>query len=96
MIVLAYPPFSNLLVSGLENRYSKHVSADKVDYIHVLGSGHVVDDSQPLSSQISNSGLKRVVEGVVLHKKYPDSQIGDYHQKYRCRVYSDSVTYRFV
>lgn len=75
MIVLAYPPFSNILVNGLEKRYSKYVSVNEFDYIHVLGSGRVIDDSQPLSSKISNSGLKRVVEGVILQKTHSDSKL---------------------
>jgi len=74
-ILCAYPPFSNYLVKGLEHQYHKYNYKEKVEYIHVLGSGHNTDYAQPISSQISDAGVKRVLEGVIIHKNIPNSKI---------------------
>lgn len=76
LFLFAYPPFSNMLVSGLEDRYVKYdYTHDGIKYIHVLGSGHVSDETQPLSSLIGSSGVKRVLEGVLLHKNIENSKL---------------------
>ncbi len=75
LFLFAYPPFSNALVKGLEEKYPKYDYKQSVKYIHVLGSGHNTDDSQPLSSQISGAGVKRVLEGVIIHKQIEGSKI---------------------
>jgi uncharacterized SAM-binding protein YcdF (DUF218 family) len=75
LFLFAYPPFSNYLVSGLENQYAKYDYKEKVTYIHILGSGHTTDSLQPISSQISDAGVKRVIEGIIIHNHMPDSKI---------------------
>lgn len=76
LFLFAYAPFSNMLVSTLENRYIKYdYSHNSIKYIHVLGSGHVSDDTQPLSSLIGDSGVKRVLEGILLHKNITNSKL---------------------
>ncbi|MEA1891296.1 MAG: ElyC/SanA/YdcF family protein [Campylobacterota bacterium] len=75
MLLLAYPPFSNFLVSNLENQYPKYSYKHNIKYIHVLGNGHNTDSSQPISSQIGDGGIKRVLEGVIIHLKTPDSKL---------------------
>ena len=75
LFLFSYPPFANFLVQNLENQYSKFDYKTEVKYIHVLGNRHNTDPSQPISSQISNAGTKRVLEGVIIHKNMPDSKI---------------------
>ncbi len=75
LFLFAYPPFSNALVKGLEEKYPKYNYTQSVKYIHVLGSGHNTDNSQPLSSQISAAGVKRVLEGIIIHKQIEDSKL---------------------
>ncbi len=75
LFLFAYPPFANYLVSGLENQYAKYDYKENVKYIHVLGNGHDTDEAQPLSSQLSDASMKRVVEGIVIHNKISDSKI---------------------
>ncbi len=76
LFLFAYPPFSNMLVTNLENRYPKFESTDlNVSYIHVLGNGNNDDYTQPLSSMVSAAGLKRVVEGVMIQKRYPGTKL---------------------
>ena len=73
--LFAYPPFSNVLVSNLEEKYSKYNYDKNITYIHVLGSGNSDDFSQPISSMLGDSALKRVVEGVVIYKKQPNLKL---------------------
>lgn len=76
LFFFAYPPFSNFLVKGLEDVYPKFEPAnEKITYIHVLGSGNNDDTTQPLSSMIGDTSMKRVVEGVLLQKHYPGSKM---------------------
>jgi len=75
LLLFSYEPFSNFLVKNLEDKYPKYEHKDGIKYIHVLGSGHNTDESQPLSSNIASSGLKRVLEGVIIHKQAPGSKL---------------------
>lgn len=69
LFVFSYPPIANTLVKQLESQYTKYSESDDIHYIHVLGSGHHEDDNQPISSQISSSGLKRTLEGARIFKQ---------------------------
>jgi len=75
LLLFSYPPFANFLVQNLENQYPKFDYKQRVKYIHVLGNGHNTDPSQPISSQISSGGTKRVLEGIIIHKNMPHSKI---------------------
>ena len=75
LFLFSYPPFSNFLVQNLENQYPKYDYRHDVKYIHVLGNGHNTDETQPISSHVSDGGTKRVLEGVIIHKKIPNSKI---------------------
>lgn len=75
LALFAYPPFSNFLVTQLENQYPKCNYTKDIKYIHVLGNGHTTDPSQSISSQISDGGVKRVLEGIIVHKNIPQSKI---------------------
>ena len=75
LLLFSYPPFANFLVQNLENKYPKFDYKHNVKYIHVLGNGHNTDKDQPISSQISSGGTKRVLEGVIIHKHLADSKI---------------------
>ncbi|QOY50877.1 ElyC/SanA/YdcF family protein [Candidatus Sulfurimonas baltica] len=72
LLLFSYHPFSNFLVKNLENQYPKYWYKEKIKYIHVLGSGHNTDESQPLSSQVAS---KRVLEGVIIHLQTPNSKL---------------------
>ncbi len=75
LLLFSYEPFSNFLLENLENQYPKYDYKKDVKYIHVLGSGHNTDKSQPLSSNIGSVGVKRVIEGVGIHFKTPNSKL---------------------
>lgn len=75
LILFSYPPFSNMLVENLENRYEKYDYKTNIKYIHVLGGGHTTDVTQPLSSKLSDASTKRVLEGVIIYKNTPKSKL---------------------
>ena len=75
LVLFSYPPFVNMLVLPLENNYPKYQYAHKIKYIHVLGGGFNADFSQPISSNLAESALKRVLEGVVIYKQNPDAKM---------------------
>ena len=75
LFLYSYQPFSNYLVSNLENKYHKYDYKQNVKYIHVLGGGHTTDISQPISSQIGEAGIKRDLEGIIIHKHMKGSKI---------------------
>jgi uncharacterized SAM-binding protein YcdF (DUF218 family) len=75
MFIFSYPPFANFLISNLENQYSKYDYNHKVNYIHVLGSGHNTDATQPLSSQIGSASVKRDLEGILIHFKTANTKL---------------------
>ncbi len=75
LFLFSYPPFSNYLVKNLENRYEKYSYDHNITYIHVLGSGHTTDKTQPISSKLSDPSTKRVLEGIIIHKNTPDSKL---------------------
>jgi len=73
LFFFSYQPISTMLVAFLENEYKGVSQTQNIRYIHVLGTGHKKDSQQPITSQISDSGVKRVTEGVRLHFLHPDS-----------------------
>lgn len=75
LFLYSYPPFSNYLVSNLENKYHKYDYKQNVKYIHVLGSGHNDDNSQPISSRAGTVGAIRVLEGVVIYNQIANSKL---------------------
>ena len=75
LLLFSHNPFSNFLIKNLENQYSKYNYEKNIKYIHVLGSGHNTDASQPLSSQIGSAGIKRVLEGIIIHLKTKNSKL---------------------
>ncbi len=44
-------------------------------YVTVLGGGFTRDERFPVTSQISDESLKRLVEGIRIHRKLPDSKL---------------------
>lgn len=75
---LSYGPISDALVRPLEYRYpplieSKHLT--QVKWVVVLGGGHISDPQLPVTSQISDFALTRLVEGIRLYRERPDRKL---------------------
>ena len=62
--------------SPLERQYTAFFPVDgTIDYVMVLGSGHVVDDKIPPTSELSRTGLMRLSEGIRVMRMYPGSKL---------------------
>lgn len=74
LLLFSFPIFSNVLVENLENKYPKYDYKKRVTYIHVLGAGFN-DGDFALSSKLSDASTKRILEGVIIHKKILGSKL---------------------
>ncbi|MGZ3593891.1 MAG: ElyC/SanA/YdcF family protein [Syntrophales bacterium] len=83
--LFAYGSFSDLFLSPLERQYPPFMleSADSrsssslhsIKWIVLLGGGHVADPRLPVTSQISEESLARLVECVRIHRMIAGSRI---------------------
>lgn len=70
--LLSYPPVPAMILIPLEYRCNALTETEKMGetvYIHVLGSGHVSNSNLPLSSQIENTSIARIIEGISLYQR---------------------------
>jgi uncharacterized SAM-binding protein YcdF (DUF218 family) len=62
-----YPPFAVQLLTPEQEQHLK--------YVVVLGNSHGSDPGIPISSQISGASLRRIVEGIRIHRMLPKSKL---------------------
>ena len=68
--LFSYSPFVDLLLKPLESTYATlHQAPKDVKYIYVLGGGHATDESQPITSQVKESSVVRLNEGIRLYRQ---------------------------
>ncbi|MCE0496276.1 envelope biogenesis factor ElyC [Vibrio salinus] len=76
LFLASFQPVSSRLLMPLERQYHSFLPIEgNIDYILVLGNGHVVDDSLPPTSQISRTALMRLAEGIRINRMYPGSKL---------------------
>ncbi|WP_367988612.1 envelope biogenesis factor ElyC [Vibrio sp. NTOU-M3] len=76
LFLIAFQPVSSRLLMPLERQYSAFFPVDEsIDYVMVLGSGHVVDDKIPPTSELSRAGLMRLSEGIRILRMYPGAKL---------------------
>lgn len=76
IFLVSFQPVSTRLLMPLERQHSAFLPVDEsVDYVMVLGSGHVVDDQIPPTSELSRTGLMRLAEGIRIMRMYPGSKL---------------------
>ncbi|MFW7523120.1 envelope biogenesis factor ElyC [Vibrio ostreicida] len=76
IFLIAFQPVSSRLLMPLERQYSAFFPVDEpINYVMVLGSGHVVDDEIPPTSELSRTGLMRLAEGIRVMRIYPGSKL---------------------
>lgn len=68
--VLSLPPVAQALVRNRERQYPTF-PGDSVDYVVVLGSGHVSDTTVSVVSRLSGTAIYRLVEGVRIATAQP-------------------------
>jgi uncharacterized SAM-binding protein YcdF (DUF218 family) len=81
LLLLSYGAISDKLMRPLERKYAPDSvqmlhdikSDDKrtISFIVVLGGGHTSDLKVPITSQLGEDSLMRLVEGIRLYRKFP-------------------------
>ena len=70
-----------VLRAPLERHYSPYSTgeaqpaADSVGFVVVLGGGHLADSTLSVTSRLSDSSIKRLVEGIRIHRMHPGSKL---------------------
>ncbi len=68
--LFSYTPFVDLLLEPLESKYATlHQAPKEIKYIYVLGGGHDTDETHPITSQVRESALVRLNEGIRLYRQ---------------------------
>ena len=76
LVLFSYTPFPDISLKSLEYRYAPLIDVSQfsdIKWVVVLGGGHHSDFKLPATSQLSESSLSRLVEGVRIHKLLPES-----------------------
>lgn len=72
----SFPPFSDMVMTAIEDDYPPYVHSGKsVDYIVVLGCWHDTNDELPVTSQLANCSLQRMVEALRIYQLHPEARI---------------------
>jgi uncharacterized SAM-binding protein YcdF (DUF218 family) len=77
LTALSYSPVAAILLRPLERQYPAYSSTEggPISFIVVLGGGHTARPELPVTSRISDESLKRLAEGVRLHRIHPGSKL---------------------
>lgn len=76
LLAASYPPLVAKIAGPLEQQYSSYQPSDQpADYIAVLGNGHVSAEQQPITSELSPTGIVRLTEGIRIYRLNPDSKL---------------------
>lgn len=76
IFAVSFQPISTQLLKPMEREYTAFLPVDEsIDYVMVLGSGHVVDDQIPPTSELSRTALMRLAEGIRIVRMYPGSKL---------------------
>jgi uncharacterized SAM-binding protein YcdF (DUF218 family) len=76
--VFSYGSFSGMLLKPLEYSYPPKPGIEEIrraKWIVVLGGGHVSDPRVPVTSQLSEGSMTRLVEGIRLQKMNPEAKL---------------------
>lgn len=74
LYALSIQPVSRLLAAPLEFTYPKY-DGQPVEFVVVLGSGHTSDARIPELSQLSRTGLSRLLQGIEVLKQNPGAKL---------------------
>lgn len=78
LLALSQSSFSDRLLKPLETRYPPMMNPSShkdVRWVVVLGGGHISDSRLPTTSQLTDSSLVRLVEGIRLYRMLPGSRL---------------------
>lgn len=78
LVLFSYPPLPDISLRSLEYRYPPLVDVvhcSDIRWVVVLGGGHRSDSALPVTSQLSESSLIRLVEGIRIQRLLPESRL---------------------
>ncbi|MBC8200119.1 MAG: YdcF family protein [Desulfobacteraceae bacterium] len=78
LALFSYGSLSDICLKTLEDKYPPLIELETfpdVKWVVVLGGGHNSDPKLPVTSQISESSLSRLVEGIRIHRLLPESRL---------------------
>ncbi len=76
LFAASYAPLSSRLTAPLEQQYASYQPGDTpVDFVAVLGNGHVVAETLPITSELDPTGVVRLAEGVRIYRLNPGSKL---------------------
>lgn len=76
LTAISFQPVSSRLLMPLERQYEVFLPIEgTIDYVMVLGNGHVIDDRIPPTSELSRTALMRLAEGIRILRMYPGAKL---------------------
>lgn len=77
LLVFSNPVIAHLLSVPLDYRYPPLLTAPREDirFVVVLAGGYSPSDALPVSSQLSDSTVRRLVEGIRIYRMLPNSKL---------------------
>jgi len=76
LALLSFQPISSSILMPLERQYLAYSDHQKnIEYIMVLGSGHLVDKEIPSTAQLSHTALMRLTEGIRIFRLHPTAKL---------------------
>jgi uncharacterized SAM-binding protein YcdF (DUF218 family) len=78
LTMIGYGAVSDMFLGSLESRYfpiTDTSAFQNVKWVVVLGGGHFSDPKLPITDQLSDTSLVRLVEGILIHKKLLNSKL---------------------
>lgn len=68
--IFSYAPVANILLHSIESNHpTLHTAPKNIKYIYVLGGGHHTDESLPITSQVVETSVVRLNEGIRLYEQ---------------------------
>lgn len=65
LFLISYSPIPDILLYELESKNpTLHTAPKDIKYIYVLGGGHHTDEKQPITSQVVETSVVRLTEGI--------------------------------
>ncbi len=68
LLLFSNQTFSNALIKPLENSHKALLETPNVEYIVVLGNGHTTNEDLSITSQVNDTAINRLSEGIKHYK----------------------------
>ncbi|MBU2892956.1 YdcF family protein [Colwellia sp. D2M02] len=76
LLLSSFPPISDRLMTQLEDDYPPFTKASvPIDYIVVLGCRHTSNPALPVTSQLGDCSLERMVEALRIFNLHPEARV---------------------